>query len=268
MPKEPIIVSARVSFATIQQIAEHLKGVDFPIELALPYRYDWWKDVVVQFDGMMDALENMRVEITSVHATQAKITEEVFLTWCSQTIQIAERLGAKTITVHPNLVNRKSELRQLALGYIRQLQDTTSVVISVETFTGKKRVFRPEEIIEAKLPMTLDTAHIHDDARIMNIIDSYWQNIPVVHLSARSENEHHLPVDSFCIQVVRRLVSLKWSGTITLEYLPWHHYRLKSDIEIVKRALTGDINHGEIPSPCDAYKGCPDKWGHDAPEPN
>ena len=116
--------------------------------------------------------------------------------------------------------------------------------------------------------MTLDTAHIHDDARIMNIIDSYWQNIPVVHLSAHSENEHHLSVDSFCIQVVRKLVKFNWSGAITLEYLPWHHYRLKSDIEIVKRALTGDINHGEIPSPCDAYKGCPDKWGHDTPEPN
>jgi hypothetical protein len=142
------------------------------------------------------------------------------------------------------------------------------VIISVETFSGKCRVFQPEEIMEEKLPMTLDTAHIHDNTRIMNIISKYWQHIPVVHLSARGQYENHLPIDLFCIQVVRKLVSLKWSGSITLEYLPWHHYRFKSDIDIVKQALIRDVKLDEIPPLCDLYKGCQDKWGYDAPEPS
>ena len=147
------------------------------------------------------------------------------------------------------------------------MQRNTSVIISIETFPGKRRIFQTEEIIKAKLPMTLDTAHIHDNNRIIKIIDNYWQSIPVVHLSARGRNEHHLPVDRFCIQVVRKLVSLGWLGTIILEYLPWHHYRLKSDIEIVKQALIRDIRPDEIPPPCDAYKGRPGMWSHNTPEP-
>jgi len=269
MSKQQIIVSARVGFVAVHQIADRMHGVDFPIELALPYRYDWWKEAVVQFDEMLDTLEKMPVEVVSVHATQAKITEEDVLRWGRQTIEIAERLGARTITVHPNQIKKnRSNLQELALTYLRQLQRRTSVTISVETFPGKRRVFQPEEIMKAKLPMTLDTAHIHDDDQIMNIINDYWQNIPVVHLSARGQNEHHLPIDSFCVQVVRKLVNLGWSGSIALEYLPWHHYRLESDIEIIKQALIRDIKPDEILPPCDAYKGQQDKWGHDAPEPD
>ena len=68
---------------------------------------------------------------------------------------------------------------------LRQLQRETSVLISIETFTGHDRIFTPDEIIEAKLPMTLDTSHIHDDDKIISIIEKYWQRIPVVHLSER-----------------------------------------------------------------------------------
>ena len=137
-------------------------------------------------------------------------------------------------------------MQELARLYLRRLRHETEIPISVETFTGTDRVFVPEEIMEARLPMTLDTAHIHDNARIMRMIDSYWQNIPVLHLSARGRENHHLPVNQFCIQVVRRLVELGWSGSIALEYLHEYHHLLRSDIGLVQTALVQDIQVDEF----------------------
>lgn len=50
MSKQSITVSARVGFEAIDQIDERLKGVNFPIELALPYRYVYWKEAVLKFE--------------------------------------------------------------------------------------------------------------------------------------------------------------------------------------------------------------------------
>ena len=269
MSAQSITVSARVGFACVNNIAERLNGVDFPIELALPYRYDWWQEAVVQFDEMMVALESANVNVCSVHATQANISDERFLNWGWQTIEIAERLGAKTITVHPNRSRKSREnLQEEARIFIRRLQRETNVPLSVETFSGKDRIFRPDEIISARLPMTLDTAHIHDNDRIMEIIDSYWRNIPVVHLSARDQHSQHLPIDIFCIQVIEKLVKLEWSGDIALEYLPWHHYRLRPDMEVVQQALIRDIKPEEIVPVCNAYEARPEMWNHNTPEPD
>ena len=79
--------------------------------------------------------------------------------------------------------------------------------------------------------------------------------------------ERHLPVDAFRIRLVRELASLGWSGAIVLEYLPWHHYRLPSDRELVEQGLVRDVDQAEIPPPCDAYKNAPEMWHHGAPEP-
>ena len=252
MPEQSIIVSVRVGFTAVYQIVDRMRGVDFPVELALPHRYDDWKQAWSQSDEMLGALEKTGVNIVTVHATQAKIHDEYFFEWGRQTIKIAEHFGAHAITVHPKRAKKnKGNAQELARLHLRELQRETPVVISVETFTGKDRVFEPEEIIKAKLSMTLDTAHIHDNDRIMRIIDNYWQNIPVIHLSARSQGKKHLPIDEFCIQVVRKLVYLGWLGTIVLEYLPWHHswyhYCLRSDLKLVQQALYRDISPEEIP---------------------
>ena len=270
---DEITVSARAGFAAVHQIADRLRGVQFPIELALPHRYDSWQEAAARFDEMILALQESRVEISTIHATQARITERDFLRWGRQTIEIAERFGAKAITVHPNRTKTgKSGSQELARRYLRQLQRETTVVISVETFPGKSRVFTPQEIMQANLPMTLDIAHISDDDQIMAIIRDYWQNIPVVHLSARGREvpyigKHHLPIDTFCIRVVRELAAIGWSGSIALEYLPWHHYRLASDVKLIREALTREISPEEIPPICDAYKEKQDMWGLDAPIP-
>jgi len=250
MAREPIVVSARVGFAAVDQIADCMRNIDFPIELALPSRYDFYRNAVLHWKQMIDDLEKANITVNTVHATQGKINDDAFLEWGRETIKLAEHFSAKAITVHPNRVTYKSRgnMQELARINLRRLRHQTSVLISVETFTGRDRVFRPKEIMEAKLPMTLDTAHIHDKDRIMKILELYWKNIPVVHLSARGKGEQHLPVDQFCIQVVRRLIELGWSGSIALEYLPPYHHLLRPDIKIVESALIQDINVEEIRS--------------------
>ena len=280
----PITVSARVSFAAIHQISDRLRGIDFPIELALPYRYAWWKEAAQRLDEMLALLDAANIVVPTVHATQARISDHGFPVWGRQTVRIAQHVGARTITVHPNRArNSRGNHQFAALQNLRGLQRETNVAISVETFGGKDRVFRPEEIISRGLPMTLDIAHLADNERIMRIVDAHWRNIPVVHLSARGSNywgrqpdvplsdegrcEHHLPVDPFCIEVVRKLVKLGWAGTIVLEYLPWYHYRLRGDVKLVNEALRREVTPGELPPPCDAYRGMHDMYGHNAPPP-
>lgn len=246
----PIVVSARVGFEAVHQIADHMQGVGFPIELALPHRYEGWKDAVLKWEQMLSTLEKVNILVNTVHATHGKINDDAFLEWGRETIKIAGLFRAKAITVHPNRVNNKmrGNMQELARINLRSLKRETSLPISIETLTGRDRIFRPEEIMNAKLPMTLDTAHIHDNDEIMKIMDLYWQNIPVVHLSARGQGEQHLPVDQFCIQVVRRLIELNWSGSVVLEYLPSYHHLLGSDIKIIESALVQDINIEEIRS--------------------
>ena len=263
-----ITVAARAGFETVDEIHDRLHGVDFPIELALPWRYALWEAAMPRWDEMVRALEQQDLDIVSVHATQGRISDGAFLKWGRMTCELAEHLGAGVVTVHPNRAKSgKGNFQELARHNLRTVQRGTSVIVSVETFGGRDRMFTPEEIIDAKLPMTLDTAHLHSDSQVMDIIQRHWQRIPVVHLSARSQGEHHLPIDAFCVQVVRTLSSLGWAGRIVLEYLPWHHYRIRSDMKLVRRAITRGIRPDQIAPPCDVYRGRHEMWGFDAPRP-
>ena len=82
--------------------------------------------------------------------------------------------------------------------------------------------------------MTLDTTHIKDDKRIWNLLRNYRNNIMNVHLSAKEEGKQHLPIDSFCKEVVSFLIQNKWGGNVILEYLFEFHDRMLSDLESLK----------------------------------
>ena len=283
-PETKVTVAARVSFASVDHLNERLAGVDFPVELALPHRYEWWQEAAGRMDEMLACLDSLKLSVATIHATQASISDSHFLQWGQETIRVADRVGARSVTVHPNRArNSRADHQFAATGHLRQLQRHSTAVFCVETFGGKDRVFRPEELVDVKLPMTLDVAHIGDNKRILGLIDKHWRSIPVVHLSARASNcwsrrpdvplsaegrsEHHLPLDPFCIQVVRKLAGLGWSGTIVLEYLPHYHYRLRPDLSIVAEALHRDIADDELPPPCDVYRGMPEMYRHNAPPP-
>jgi len=267
--RQSIRVSARVGFEKVEEIAARLHGIDFPIELALPWRYTLWQEAIGLEEQMFNLLWRVNLSIPSVHSTQGKISDSEFLSWGRKTCELAEQLGAAVITVHPNRAkSNRSDYQESACQNLRKLQRKTPVCISVETFGDKNRVLRPEEIMQRRLPMTLDIAHLPDDNQVIGIIRDYWQNIPVVHLSARSLGEHHLPVDEFCIEVIRTLVDLGWMGQIVLEYLPWHHYRLRSDMLLVNRALRGKFSSKDIQASCDVYRDQPEMWHHNASAPS
>lgn len=101
MAGEPIVVSVRVGFAAVHQIANCMRSIVFPIELVLPPRYDFYRDVALYWKQMINALEKANIAINTVHATHGKINDDAFIEWGRETIEIAEHFSAKAITVHP-----------------------------------------------------------------------------------------------------------------------------------------------------------------------
>ncbi|MHC4133081.1 MAG: hypothetical protein ACYSR3_14010 [Planctomycetota bacterium] len=169
MPQVPILISGRISFDKVGQIAEQMSNIDYPVELALPYKYSDWNDIA-DYDEMLEELDKMSLDINAIHATHGKIYDETFLEWGRQTIKVADFFDAKAITIHPNNVKQNRVNMQIpAKRYIKQLQRETAIVIALETFTNSDRLFLPEEIIQNKIPMTLDMSHIANRERINEI---------------------------------------------------------------------------------------------------
>ena len=256
-----IRIGGRVGFDRIEQLESRFRSIDFPIELALPWRYrDLWLPMEDRAAEIIAFFKNSNIEILSMHATQGRITEERFLRWGRLTLQIARDLGVRDVTIHPNIVKRqRGWAKEQALRLIRKVKGKD--VFSIETFSGKHRVFTPMELVEAKLPMTLDTAHIHNRNMIMNIINRSHPNIKTVHLSAVGEQEHHLPIDEFCVRIVDKLVELEWSGNVILEYLPWHHYRVSADIKALKSHME-DGNRVKLQPVSDQFRYDHERWGY------
>lgn len=259
-------IGGRVGFDRVEDLEELFKSIDFPIELALPWKYrDLWLPVEGKVNQIIDFLKEKDIAILSIHAPQGKITEDSFLRWGQLTIEIAQSLGVDNITIHPNNVKgQKAWHQEKTLRYIKRLGGDN--IFSIETFGGKTRVFSPAELVRRKIPMTLDTAHIRDRREVMNIVINNQHNIKTVHLSSIDKDEHHLPIDDFCLKAVDKLIELKWSGNIILEYLPWHHYRIREDL----RALSDYIASGGSASGCslrllplsDQFKGDPMDYGY------
>ena len=256
-------IGARVGFDTFEDLERNFASIDFPIELALPWRYiKFWLEVEGKIDSIIAFFKNRKLDILSIHATQGRISEASFLKWGSDTIRIAEALNCRDITVHPNIDKKnKPEAQKAVLAFLKELQSDSRANFSVETFGNKKRVFTPDEIMEFNLPMTLDVSHIREDGRVMEIIEKYHRNISVVHLSSRAPGLQHYPVDGFCIKVLETLREKDWPGNIILEYMPWHHYRIRDDI----KELTGWLMNGtppNLPPPDDKYKDNPQFYGY------
>jgi hypothetical protein len=176
---------------------------------------------------------------------------------------LADEVGARCVTFHPNQVKgNRAGAQEAAVEHLEDLQKGREAQVAVETFGGKRRVLRPEEIAELGLPMVLDVAHVRSKARIHSLIEGYHSRIVSVHLSGRSDEEHHLPVDESCLEIMRMLKEQEWDGCVILEYLPWHHYRVRDDIDLVKRFLEGE--EVDPPQPDDKYRNDSSKWGYEA----
>jgi sugar phosphate isomerase/epimerase len=254
-------LGARASFDRFDQLEEHYRDVDFPIELALPYRVGDFLAMASRMAEVRDYIRDSGIQVLSVHATQGNLIADDHERWTRPAMELADELGAGSVTFHPNRSKKQRVENQARVKeHILEIQRDHYSLASVETFGGKDRVFRPREIVEADLPMVLDTAHLHSDELILDLIRTYHQNIPALHLSARGESEHHLPIDPFCLEVVAILDELGWGGSVILEYLPWHHYRVREDLELLSRYRAGERDL-RPPPPDDKYREDPSMWG-------
>jgi sugar phosphate isomerase/epimerase len=258
-----IRIGGRVGFDRIDQLEERFRAIDFPIELALPWNYrDMWTPMEKHLDHVIHFFKERDIEILTLHGTQGRLAEEDFLRWGKLTLKIAAELDVNCVTVHPENVKRYRDWHQRqAVEFISVMEGEK--LFSIETFGGKNRLFRPMELVEAAIPMTLDAAHIHDRDLVLGILKQNHPNIKTLHLSAVSGKEQHLPIDDFCVSVVDTLVDLKWSGNVILEYLPWHHYRVREDIGALRDHLEKGIPIHPAPAD-DKFRNDPDRWGYNS----
>ncbi|MFZ2938382.1 MAG: hypothetical protein WA066_06785, partial [Candidatus Omnitrophota bacterium] len=77
-------------------------------------------------------------------------------------------------------------------------------------------------------------APIRNEKTIWSLLEGYKQNIKNVHLSAKDENKQHLPIDSFCKEVVNYVIESRWDGNVILEYLFEFHDQMLNDLQLLK----------------------------------
>ena len=255
-------LGARVGFDAMEELQPHFEGVDFPVELALPYRVHEFLPIADRMAEVRDFVRGRGIDVLSIHAAQGKLAADDCFAWAEPAMWLADELGARTVTLHPSQTKRDRRLNAQALAkqHLEQLQGDHRATAAIETFGGDRRIFRPEEIVALGVPMVLDTAHLRDDETILQLIRDYHESIRTVHLSARGDGEPHLPVDRFCLEVVSLLSDLNWDGSIILEYLPWHHYRIRDDLAILRRFLDG-ATQVQVPPPDDRFRNDDTGWG-------
>lgn len=226
----------RQSFDRVEQIEDRYANINVPVEVALPYYWDIYEPVRGCLTVIAEKIKSYDTEVLSVHAVQAPITDERFKIWGKEIAAFAKVLGAVTITLHPNNVNKDKVVQDEALKNLEYFAGLykDEPVFCIETFEGKRRIFTPDEIVTLNLPMTLDISHIQDDEKIWKLIKGYKERILNIHLSARDGTRQHLPIDDFCKEVVQYLIDNKWDGNIILEYLFKFHDQMQKDLELLK----------------------------------
>lgn len=226
----------RQSFDRIEQVEERYAHLSVPVEVALPYYWDIYEPVRRHLSEIAEKIKSYNMAVLSIHAVQAPITDERFREWGKEIADFAKTLGVRTITLHPNNVNKDKAVQDEALRNLEYFTGLYNgeVTFCIETFEGKRRVLTPDETVRLNLPMTLDTSHIRDNEKIWSLLKGYKENILNVHLSAKEGNRQHLPIDSFCKEIVNYLIKNKWSGNVILEYLPEFHGRVITDLASLK----------------------------------
>ena len=223
-------LGARVAFDRLDELESRLAGIDYPIELALPFRVVEFLPIAQRMAEVRECVRRRGVKVLSVHATQGDLSRDDCWEWARPAMRLADELGASSVTFHPGRAkNSRLSLQQSMLQNLRILRREFKAIPAVETFTDKQRLLLPEEIVTMSLHMVLDTSHIHEDARIFGLLDQHHDKVVTVHLSARGQGRQHQPIDESCIGVVRKLMKLGWQGAIVLEYLPEHQDRIRAD---------------------------------------
>jgi sugar phosphate isomerase/epimerase len=231
-----------IDFENSRKQLEPVRGI--PIELALPSSLDIFLRDQHRLADVERQIREFAIPVHSVHAPHGELGHNSFRNWAGKIIQFAEALGSPMLVFHPEERpegTRKDE-QSSALLNIKYLQDRTGVMIAVETMWDTDRVLTPDEIMEHRLPMVLDTSYI-PKTEVTWITESYRTHLVNVHLSAvtpgggRTAGRQFRPIDNdpFCMDLLDRLHELGWGGVVTLEYLPWLSRKAIDDRKLLER---------------------------------
>ena len=231
-----------IDFENSRKQLEQVRGI--PVELALPCSLETLLRDQHRLADVEKQVRELDIPVRSVHAPNGELAHGSFRDWAGMIIQFAEALGSEMLVFHPEerLDGTRQDEQSSALMNMKYLQERTEVMIAVETLWDTDRVLTPDEIMEHRLPMVLDTSYI-PKPEVTWIIESYRTHLVNLHLSAvtpgseRTEGHQFRPIDNdpFCMDVLDRLHELDWDGVVTLEYLPWLSGKAIEDRKLLER---------------------------------
>jgi hypothetical protein len=216
-----------------------------PIELAFPQDLaEFLKDK----DGLAVVERQVKdygVPVYSVHAPEGHLADSNFIDWAGKVVQFAEAVGSGIMVLHPEEAapDMRDRDHLSVIDNIRHLQDRTRVVIAMETYWDKKRILTPDQIMNASMPMVLNTSLL-PKSEITWVIETYHTHIVNLQLSAvirdrglKGIAKQYQPVerDNFCLDLLDRLQELEWNGVVTLEYMPWLSAKSMEDRHLLER---------------------------------
>ena len=234
-------IGIKKAFEHLHEIEDAFTNVGVPVELGMPHYREHYMRIRDSLPWLANRINDLGVEVLSIHATAMGLDSEIFPTWGAETAEFAVAVGARTITIHPNQSRRKVEDQPSALRALEELQEDWygRVTFAVETFEGERRLLTPSEISGFNLPMTLDVTHFGDRAVVWDLIRNYRDGIHTVHLSGRIGSNKHQPIDDFCRDIVMHLRKKHWQGNIILEYRDEFADRMVPDL-FALRAFIGE----------------------------
>ncbi|MBW3016540.1 hypothetical protein KY309_02930 [Candidatus Woesearchaeota archaeon] len=180
------------------------------------------ENVEIRFESLKRERELREIhspKIVSVHGPREPLNER-FKHLHYKAAELAKIYGAGHVVVHPQKTpdeTERLEQQKEAFKIINTMREK-GITAAIETFKGRNRILTPRETTRYNLGMALDTSHL-DDLDVYEFMATY-QNIPVIHLSGKTETEQHQPIDLLCETWVEDLLRAKWNGVLVVEYMP------------------------------------------------
>ncbi|MDD5476711.1 MAG: hypothetical protein PHG87_00655 [Candidatus Omnitrophica bacterium] len=113
----------RQSFDNIEQIEDRYSNINVPVEVALPYYWDIYEPVRRHLAEIAEKIKSYGTVVIGIHAVQAPITDKKFKIWGKEIADFAKTLGVKTITLHPNNINKNKIMQEKALENLEYFVD-------------------------------------------------------------------------------------------------------------------------------------------------
>jgi sugar phosphate isomerase/epimerase len=204
-------------------------------------------------DALLQLTDRYRLPITSVHSPCLLITARVWstdpLVKLARSLQLAERVGASVVVVHPPFVWQRAAAGDFAAS-IAELQSRTTVKIAVENMfpvaVGRGRItvntYRPHwnPLPSRYRYYTLDLSHTATSGSdALQMADLMGDGLIHVHLAdglGSTKDEHLVPGRGGqpCAELLERLVRNGFGGAVCVEISTRGKSRAHRDADIAQ----------------------------------